>query len=724
MNAENEPCCLSTPANPTVDTVDRNLGTQLQSPGLVERRKPGRPSGSKNKAKVMIPPTEGLGLRNRRVFVPWTEIDISDSSEDDKNEFKDIHDNGSEWEDNSSDFESKHESKFISEQRQAYRQGVQHMTRLIQENGPIADRFIESQHQSSSPARRRTAVWNQAKEDDLNNCWEQSLERVAIERYFEGAHNLLAAWKMSLELFGINPLALISMYRRINFDNTASDCFKHHGEMKQNPLWTRDFCRKLTRIMVHPLFANDKDHRFIPIFIRWAVICRVDDGRGFTEMEKQLLDDVHCGSFGPSDRQESMVERFQTYQQKRKDDNRIVSRHAQLMYRIVELSRIIKRESLESFAPVKTRDLTVIVDALNSLERYTTNTTCETYFLVYSASKKTPVHPRGLHELVGAYKTSWINLQRREMPDYTHIGLTTTPNDRAKESGAAIEGVGEHNMDQSHRSSVLAVDHGGRTASEANDPLLKSDGYPFHYHHSSRSSLKLEDGEILETAEAPIPRQADAVDDHLHESRRSLIRIDQHSGPLAHEPLKPPVIVETQPSQSEFDFYQELDELLVSCSTPKIKHTKPKAPEALMTLPCTGDPHRDPTGFYDNNRKDDTKGEFRNVDELSNRSHGNRRTSNEVFTPARSSGASNRHEEPMTLTSRIRKRDSNKIQEEDYAKRRKIHKRDCSQVQRSDRRNSANERRGAYRPQRSPDSQSRPPIGPRAWKLEQSYRWK
>ncbi|KAM0408880.1 hypothetical protein ACHAPD_011040 [Fusarium lateritium] len=253
------------------------------------------------------------------------------------------------------------------------------------------------------------------------------------------------------------------------------------------------------------------------------------------------------------------------------------------------------------------------------------------------------------------------------MPDYTRIGLATKLKDRANESGAAIEGVGEHNMHRSHCSPVLTVDYGGITASEANDPPLKSDGYPFHDHHSNHSSSKLEDGEVLETAEAPISRQADTADDYLHESRRSLIRVDQHPGPLAHKSLKPPVIAETQPSESEVDFYQELDQLLPTES----------ARSAYDTHMYRG-PYRDPTGFYDNNRKDDTKGEFRNVDELSNRSHGNRKISNEAFTTVRTSGASNRHQVLMTLTNRIRKRDSNKIQEEDYAKRRKIHESDRS----------------------------------------------
>ncbi|UZP41820.1 hypothetical protein NXS19_009636 [Fusarium pseudograminearum] len=431
MNAEDEPHNPS--VDSTVHTLGQSPGTQLRSPGIGKRRKPGRPLGSKNKAKAMMPSSQGTGLRNRTVFLPWNAIDISDSSEDDKNEFKDVDDNGSEWEDDTSDTE-KYESKVISEQRQAYRKGVRHMTQLIREKGPTTKRSLESRRQvSSSPAPRRTGVWNQAKEDQLNDLWEHSLDRAAMKHYSKGAHSLLTAWKMSLQLFGIDPPALISMYRHMEFENSTNECFDHHGQMKRNPLWSHEFCRKLTRIMAHPLFTNENDHRFIPILIRWAVICRVDDGHGFTELEQQLLDDV-CVNFLPSDIQESLVKRFENYQQKRKDDGRIVSRHAQLMSRIVDYSKTMKRESADSFAPVKTRDLTVIIEALDSLDRYTANMTCETYFLVYSASKRPGDYPVGLPGLSDAYKISWINLQRRRMPDYNEILLTTitvAPNDRA-----------------------------------------------------------------------------------------------------------------------------------------------------------------------------------------------------------------------------------------------------------------------------------------------------
>ncbi|GKU17711.1 unnamed protein product [Fusarium langsethiae] len=695
MNAKGDLCSPS--VNPTVDAPDQGPGTQLQSPGLSKRRRPGRPVGSKNKAKVMVPPAGGLGLQNRTVFLPWNEIDISDSSEDDKNDFKDIHYNGSEWEDDTSNSEIKYEFKAVSEQWQAYRKGVQQMTRLLQNKGPITKSVTEAQRAFFPPlARRRTAVWNQAKEDNLNNRWEDSLEKAAIERYSKGANSLLVAWKIT------------------------SDCFEYHGETKRNPLWTHDFCRKLTRIMAHPLFANGSDHRFIPIFIRWAVICRADDGHGFTETEQELLGDAYSGDLRPSDRPESMVERFRRYQQGRKDGDRIVSRHAQLMSRIADISKTIKKESIGSFAPVKTRDLTVIIEALDTLERYTADTTCETYFLVYSASKGSGVYPVGLFELFEAYKTSWINLERRRMPDYTQILLADiTTNDQANEAVVAIEGAGEHDTDQTQCNPIRADDHGSKIASEANNLPRNSDGYFPQDHRPSRSPSNLEDGEIPEDAEAPASTHTN--DDHLYESRRSLIRIVHSSGALAQsDPLKPPEITLTQSCESDFDLYQEVDKLLLSCSAPSIEHTEPKAPQALMTLPCNNDPYRDPAGFYDNYYKNDTKGDFRNVDKVFNRPNGNGKPSAEVSTTTQTSGALGRHKEPMTLPSRMHRRDFNGIQGEDYPKRRRIYGPNRSQVRRSDGRNSANERRGIHRPQRSPGAQLQAPTAPRAWQLEQS----
>jgi hypothetical protein len=158
-------------------------------------------------------------------------IDDSDSGKDEADGDIAAQDDVSEWEgddsdsdnnsdpDTNSDSDKNSESKVISEQREAYRRGVRHMTRLIKAKGPITKRTIETQRPfSRSPTRRRTAVWNQAREEGLNASWELSLEKAAIERHSTRVNGLLAAWKMSLQLFGVDPLTLISMYQHMDFD--------------------------------------------------------------------------------------------------------------------------------------------------------------------------------------------------------------------------------------------------------------------------------------------------------------------------------------------------------------------------------------------------------------------------------------------------------------------------------------------------------------------------
>jgi hypothetical protein len=34
---------------------------------------------------------------------------------------------------------------------------------------------------------------------------------------------------MSLQLFGVDPITLISMYQHMDFDNSVSDSFEHYG---------------------------------------------------------------------------------------------------------------------------------------------------------------------------------------------------------------------------------------------------------------------------------------------------------------------------------------------------------------------------------------------------------------------------------------------------------------------------------------------------------------
>ncbi|RGP76405.1 hypothetical protein FLONG3_5289 [Fusarium longipes] len=706
----------------TVEDLAQHPEIHTPGPEPGQRRKPGRPPGSKNRTRNMSPTTEGLALRNRTVFVPWNAVDLSDSGEDEESGKVNL-EGSSEWEDDTSNSENKYESKMIAGQRKAFLKGVQKMTRLMEDKEHITKTTAKTGSlRSSSPVLRRTAVWNQVKEMELNDLWEHSLEKEAIERRSVRVNGLLTVWKMSLQLFEIDPLTLISMYQHMEFDNHSNDCSEHDEEMKCNPLWTHDFCKKLEHIMVHPLFANGNDYRLIPIFIRWAAICRTGGVHSFTEKEQRILDDTHCGDFRPSVKSESMVEQFNSYQQKRKNEGRITSRQAQLMSRIVEYSKSIAKESPKSFASVKTRDLTVLVKALDNLDPNTINVPCETYFLVYSASKRSRGYPVGLSELLEAYKTSWINLQRQKMSDYTQVVVTKTLIHQA--NAPVVEESKECNADKPRDRTIETVDHEGDTDLKVNNSNCEPGGCTFQdtIDLDGHSPSTVEDGEIIEVLEAPSLDYT--YGDYLHESRRAPVENRHDLDALARNALlRLPDITTITPCGKDTAI-NHADIPSVPRPANEAKDTEAEVPEMSTILPFTRDPYRDPKGFYENGRCGGGTTGYVNVDELSNGINGNKKDCQETSRIARYDGSANRLGEPMAFTGRFGSSDSSEIREAGPSKRRKVQVGNWDRGRWNGGRNSTNARRDVRQPVRSQAPRFLPPAGPKAWQLEEELKRK
>lgn len=620
----------------TRNTVNHGLDNSPPGPEYSAKKKPGRPPGSRNKAKPAMPSTDGLELRNRTVSLSRDEVN---EIRDYENYIPGDHDISD------SDSEFRFETEAASLHRECYRKGVRNMTQLLEKKGPFTRSMVESHHPfSSSPTRRHAIVWNQAREEQLNASWESSLEKAALERPSASVPNLLGAWKLSLQLFGIDPLSLVSMYRNMEFDNSASDCFEYRGEMKRNPLWTEHFRSKLKRIMVHPFFNKDNGYRFIPIVIRWAVVCRVDDGQGFTEEEQRFLDHHHCGDLRPSVSPDSMVERFLDYQRKSKGGGLGMSRLAELMSHIADYSGIVESRPLVSIASIKIRDLTVVVKALDNLDCDTANIPCETHFLVYSDSKKARGYPVGVRELLDAYKRSWITLQRRGSSDYTEVSNEGVLHDRVPREPSIEEPT-------------------GRTAEEVQ--------------RSSRSPSTSEDGEVQDGG--VVTRFSPLDDEHMHESRRALIRgqhdnevipaashiegeyslqsrsfsmscYDSFEGLPFAELQTSQDVSSAQPSDNGSSQDSHLSRSVFPISAPGEGHTLVRTTGPPAVLPTSRDSSQSCLGLNENITNNTTSG-FLNVDDLVS-GDSSRTTNIEAHPIPRRPASSNRSGLPASLPSR------------------------------------------------------------------------
>ncbi|KAM0561569.1 hypothetical protein ACHAPJ_002737 [Fusarium lateritium] len=256
--------------------------------------------------------------------------------------------------------------------------------------------------------------WTPEGEEELKASWENSLIKFALERLSKVETSISSVWKMSLHRFRLDPMTLLSAYQKFRFDNAGNESFLHNGVMKVNPLWTIPFCQKLKRIFAHPLWNGPNAWRFIPIAIRWAVICRVDDRSGFSNKEQEILDHLHCGDLRVSDGNESMAKRFRAHQKQVTDSGLIQTLHAKLLSRIADYAGTSNRPTMDGNRPVRTGDLSVVVKALDNLNDRGMAISCETHLRVYIAGWKTHGYPSGQAEFVEAYKNRWINVERQK----------------------------------------------------------------------------------------------------------------------------------------------------------------------------------------------------------------------------------------------------------------------------------------------------------------------
>ncbi|KAL4722948.1 hypothetical protein ACLX1H_010188 [Fusarium chlamydosporum] len=619
----------------TRDTVNHGLDNNPPGPEYSAKKKPGRPPGSRNKTKPAIPSIDGLELRNRTVSLSRDEVNDIRDHEDYIPGNHDISDCDSEF---------RFETEAASIHREGYRKGVRNMTQLLEKKDPFTRNMVESHHPfSSSPTRRHAIVWNQAREEQLNASWESSLEKAALDRPSASVPNLLGAWKLSLQLFGIDPLSFVSMYRNMEFDNSASDCFEYRGEMKRNPLWTEHFCSKLKRIMVHPFFIKDNGYRFIPIVIRWAVVCRVDDGHGFTEEEQRFLDHHHCGDLRPSVSPDSMVERFLDYQRKFKGGGLGMSRLAELMSRIADYSGTVESRPLASIASIKTRDLAVVIKALDNLDCHTANIPCETHFLVYSDSRKARGYPVGVGELLDAYKRSWINLQRRGYSGYTEVSNAGAVHDRVPHEPSIGESTGRttEEVQRSSRSPSICED------GEVQEEGVVASFSPLddeHMHESRRALIRGQDDNEVLSAGSHIEGE------YLHQSRSfSMSRYDSFEGlPFAGLETSQDVS-SAQPSYNGSSQDSHLSRSVFPISAPGDGHTVVRTIGPPIVLPTSRDPSQSCLGL--NDITNNTTSAFLNVDDLVS-GDSSRTTNVEAHPIPRRPASSNRSGLPASLPSR------------------------------------------------------------------------
>ncbi|KAL5603126.1 hypothetical protein FOBRF1_010659 [Fusarium oxysporum] len=229
-------------------------------------------------------------------------------------------------------------------------------------------------------------TWSQDQEDELGASWDDSVIKAAIQRFPDRGTHLSSIFKISFHLYNIDPLSLLSMYHDFEFDNSGSDSFMHETNA----------------------------YRFLPIVIRWTVICQTDNGEGFSAEEAHILSHLGCRNLGPFSGS-PVLERFRFHQERFKTAGVFVTPHAKLLALIADQVGVSAVPTSTETLLVRTGELGVVISALDRLNDCSMNISCEAHYLQYCASRTSRSYPSGLEELLEAYKGVWMKLQRRKL---------------------------------------------------------------------------------------------------------------------------------------------------------------------------------------------------------------------------------------------------------------------------------------------------------------------
>ncbi|KAG9500855.1 hypothetical protein J7337_006536 [Fusarium musae] len=290
-----------------------------------------------------------------------------------------------------------YESRAVADFIESYRSSVHLAREKNRQSATVSRERIREEELYELAKLIDSHTWSQAQEDELVVSWESGLVNAAIIRLPDRGTYLSSVFEISFHLCNMDPLSLISMYHEFEFDNSGSDSFMHGGRMKRNPLWT-----------------ETNGYRFLPIVIRWAVICRADDGEGFSTEEARILSHLGCGNLDQFSGS-SVLRRFRVHQEQFKASGIPITRYAKLLLLIADLVGMRAVPTSADIIPVRTGDLSVVISALDSLDNYGLKNSCDFHHLKYCASQTSTSHASGLDELLEAYKGAWMKLQRRRL---------------------------------------------------------------------------------------------------------------------------------------------------------------------------------------------------------------------------------------------------------------------------------------------------------------------
>ncbi|KAJ4136438.1 hypothetical protein NW768_004051 [Fusarium equiseti] len=313
--------------------------------------------------------------------------------------------------------EGRIEAAVIAELREACSQRVEYARKRNKARPPITRKRIDAADSFFYKSKAQDSeLWSEDDEEQLRKTWLERPELTALGRLFNYGSHQTNVFKLSFELFKIDPLSLLSLFRECGYDNSETDVIMHQGSAVANPIWSQTFCDKLLLIMAHPFFRPWGASRLIPLTICWAVMLRWHSRASFNLEEIKTLDYAGCPNLGRLDDgvpRTRLIERFKSGQKRLREAGLFLSPCAELFMTVHKVVGNMDQDEKFDRLKVKTSDLTNVINALDSLNPMGMAVTCEAHLQMWRAGRVGRGYPAGLDERKEAYEVAWKDMFRK-----------------------------------------------------------------------------------------------------------------------------------------------------------------------------------------------------------------------------------------------------------------------------------------------------------------------
>lgn len=274
-----------------------------------------------------------------------------------------------------------------------------------------AEEFFGPDGYGSSGPDPFRPYWTDADEVDMMANYPTSLMKHCIDMISSGDHELHSLWKACIRLFGMDPLTLMN---DLEVDAQGNGTLLFKERVRTNPIWSKGFCKKLTRIICHPFWRGPWRDEILNFTLRYAAMCRQDDRRPFefpNPVSCRVLDGLFEAQNVPD---MSLHERHLMLREDAFRRRILPSIESDLLAQLGNLVYVSRVGLEEPTSTITVLDLTRVMQALDSLQNdgLHSHVSTEIAYQMFLAARGTQDVPVGIDQLRVAYENCRLNRHR------------------------------------------------------------------------------------------------------------------------------------------------------------------------------------------------------------------------------------------------------------------------------------------------------------------------